>query len=53
MEAIKYSIVVPVYKNEDSVQRLLEQLTRANELLKGRLEVVFVVDGRGSVRSVV
>ncbi|MGI9468395.1 MAG: glycosyltransferase [Rubripirellula sp.] len=45
MEAIKYSIVVPVYKNEDSVQRLLEQLTRANELLKGRLEVVFVVDG--------
>jgi polyisoprenyl-phosphate glycosyltransferase len=45
MEAIKYSIIIPVYKNEDSIQRLLEQLTHANELLKGRLEVVFVVDG--------
>ncbi len=45
MEAIKYSIVIPVYKNEDSIQRLLEQLTHANELLKDRLEVVFVVDG--------
>ena len=45
MEAIKYSLVVPVYKNEDSIQRLLEQLTHANELLEGRLEVVFVVDG--------
>lgn len=45
MEAITYSIIIPVYKNEDSIPRLLEQLTVANEMLQHHLEVVFVVDG--------
>jgi glycosyltransferase involved in cell wall biosynthesis len=42
---MKYSIVVPVYKNEESIARLLDVLTQMNMSLNGELEVVFVVDG--------
>ena len=42
---MKYSIIVPVYKNEASIPRLLEALTSLNQALNNELEVVFVVDG--------
>jgi glycosyltransferase involved in cell wall biosynthesis len=41
----KYSLVIPVYKNEPTLLPLLEQLTGINATLDGHLEVVFVVDG--------
>ena len=40
-----YSVVVPVYKNEESIPELLLSLSGINSKLGGRLEVVFVVDG--------
>lgn len=40
-----YSIVIPVYKNEDSIGELLGCLQHIDEQLPGSLEVVFVVDG--------
>ncbi|MEK6766669.1 MAG: glycosyltransferase family 2 protein [Planctomycetota bacterium] len=40
-----YSLIIPVYKNEDSIPDLLEMLPVLNRKLKNRLEVVFVVDG--------
>lgn len=42
---MKYSVVIPVYKNEASILRLLEALTTMNQDLNGQLEAVFVVDG--------
>jgi len=42
---MKYSLVIPVYKNEGSIERLVERLTELNRSLSGELEVVFVVDG--------
>ena len=45
METIKYSIVIPVYKNAESIERLLTALGSINVELKQGLEVVFVVDG--------
>lgn len=42
---MKYSVVIPVYKNEASILRLLEALTAMNQDLNGQLEAVFVVDG--------
>ncbi|HAT7826952.1 TPA: glycosyltransferase [Legionella pneumophila] len=42
---MKYSVIIPVYKNEASIKRLLETLTNINNNLNGQLEVVFVVDG--------
>ena len=42
---MKYSVVIPVYKNEASIPRLLEALTAMNQDLNGQLEAVFVVDG--------
>jgi glycosyltransferase involved in cell wall biosynthesis len=41
---MKYSIVIPVYRNEGSIEPLVESLTRIAEVRAG-LEVVFVVDG--------
>lgn len=43
--ATRYSLVIPVYKNEGTIDRLLEALADSNRRLDGRLEVVFVVDG--------
>jgi glycosyltransferase involved in cell wall biosynthesis len=40
-----YSLVIPVYKNEGSIHELLLVLNEMNQKLRGRLEVVFVVDG--------
>jgi glycosyltransferase involved in cell wall biosynthesis len=42
---MKYSIVIPVYKNEASIPRLVQALVTMNHELGGQLEVVFVVDG--------
>ena len=40
-----HSIVVPVYRNADSIPALLEALAALSNELKHELEVVFVVDG--------
>jgi len=45
MRNIKYSLIIPVYKNEQSIDRLIERLTKLNRSLFNELEVVFVVDG--------
>lgn len=42
---MKYSVVIPVYRNEASIPRLLLALTKLNLTLSGELEAVFVVDG--------
>jgi glycosyltransferase involved in cell wall biosynthesis len=43
--ATRYSLVIPVYKNESSIGRLLDTLDELDRRLGGLLEVVFVVDG--------
>jgi len=45
MESIIYSLVIPVYKNEQSIPDLLESLKKIDNALDGQLEIVFVVDG--------
>lgn len=40
-----YSLIIPVYKNEASIHRLLEALQAMNTELENRLNVTFVVDG--------
>lgn len=45
MATITYSVVVPVYRNEESLPRLLTELGSLGESLGKRMEVVFVVDG--------
>lgn len=42
---IRYSIVVPVYRNRDSLPAVLERLAAMNEARQGALEAVFVIDG--------
>lgn len=42
---MKFSIVIPVYKNEASIPRLLDALSDMWRQLGGDMEVVFVVDG--------
>lgn len=42
---MKYSVVIPVYKNEASIPRLLQALSGMNAELGGGMEAVFVVDG--------
>jgi glycosyltransferase involved in cell wall biosynthesis len=42
---MKYSLVIPVYRNEGSIPELLSVLAQLNMQLGGELEVVFVVDG--------
>ena len=41
----RFSVVVPVYGNEESLGLLLERLSLMNTRLGGELECVFVVDG--------
>ncbi len=41
----EYSLVIPVYRNEDSLPELLQVCEELNRSLRGNLEVVFVVDG--------
>ena len=45
MASLKFSVVIPVYKNEASIPRLLQALSVMNLELNGQMEVVFVVDG--------
>lgn len=40
-----YSLVIPVYKNAESLRDLLSACERLSETLQRELEVVFVVDG--------
>jgi glycosyltransferase involved in cell wall biosynthesis len=40
-----YSLVIPVYMNEGSLGRLLDELIEMGSRVSGELEVVFVVDG--------
>lgn len=42
---MKFSVVIPVYKNEASIPRLLLSLSAMNRELNGEMEAVFVVDG--------
>lgn len=42
---MKFSVVIPVYKNEDSIPSLLNALSNMNIILNSKLEAVFVVDG--------
>lgn len=42
---MKYSVIIPVYKNEASISRLLQTLEEINANLENQLEAVFVVDG--------
>ena len=39
------SLIIPVYKNEQSLPELLAVLDTLDRSLAGRLEVVFVIDG--------
>lgn len=39
------TLVIPVYKNEGSIQDLMKAVTSLNSKLEGALEVMFVVDG--------
>lgn len=45
MATVKYSLIVPVYKNEASIARLVQVVSQINAELDGLLEAVFVVDG--------
>lgn len=45
MAAVKFSVVIPVYRNEGSIPRLISALSTMNRALDNQLEVVFVVDG--------
>lgn len=40
-----YSLIIPVYRNRESLPELLEQLRALQEALPHRLETLFVVDG--------
>jgi polyisoprenyl-phosphate glycosyltransferase len=42
---MKYSIIIPVYRNEESIPRLIDALTGICRDLDEPAEVVFVVDG--------
>lgn len=43
--AMKYSVIIPVYKSEASIPRLLEALSCISQRLDKKMEAVFVVDG--------
>ncbi len=45
MDTARYSLVIPVYKNEDSLPDLLVAMVDLSQKLGNRLEVVFVVHG--------
>jgi len=42
---MKYSVIIPVYKNENSISRLIDALSAMNQTLECDIEAVFVVDG--------
>jgi glycosyltransferase involved in cell wall biosynthesis len=45
MGTLMYSVVIPVYRNQESLPDLIEALTGIDVALDGKLEAVFVVDG--------
>jgi glycosyltransferase involved in cell wall biosynthesis len=45
LASIKYSVIIPVYKNEASLPRLLQVLDSMNRDLHQEMEAVFVIDG--------
>lgn len=45
LEALMYSLIVPVYKNEASLNEAVSVVSGIDRQLDGLLEVVFVVDG--------
>jgi polyisoprenyl-phosphate glycosyltransferase len=45
METVRYSIVVPVYNEEESIPDLVKQLRVITDLLDGPAEIVLVDDG--------
>jgi glycosyltransferase involved in cell wall biosynthesis len=45
MDCMTYSIIIPVYKNAESIPRLIQALSEINESLNNEVEAVFVVDG--------
>ena len=45
MGELTYSVIIPVYKNEENISRLLSALRDMYISLEKKLEVVFVVDG--------
>lgn len=42
---MKYSLIVPVYRNEESIHRLINAVKSIGEKLSENFETVFVVDG--------
>jgi glycosyltransferase involved in cell wall biosynthesis len=44
-ERPRYSVVVPVYRNEETLAAVVRRMTELADHLDGGLEVVFVVDG--------
>lgn len=42
---MNYSLVIPVYKNEESIEPLISALSQMTKEFGGELEVVFVIDG--------
>jgi glycosyltransferase involved in cell wall biosynthesis len=40
-----YSLIIPVYRNQDSIPDLMFAIEKMNKQLDGRIEAVFVVDG--------
>lgn len=42
---MRFSVILPVYRNEASLSRLLDALTTMSQKLNGEMEAVFVVDG--------
>jgi glycosyltransferase involved in cell wall biosynthesis len=53
--ATRYSLVIPVYRNEEAIPALLQAVAGIDRELGGALEVVFVVDGSpdGSLAALV
>ena len=45
MNSYSVSIVVPVYKNEGSIEHLLNRIKEVSIAVTGSVEAVFVVDG--------
>lgn len=42
---MKYSLIIPIYKNESSIDRLLKNIELLEVIIKKDLEVIFVIDG--------
>ena len=40
-----YSLIIPIYKNEESIRELVKTIGKLNIKLDGKLEAVFVIDG--------